>query len=152
MSQTGSCSHRTLTIFDSLIFKMVRGPPTIVILRKENINLKNGRPSKNHLCFMKTQCSKIEDYLRKTKPLKRANLSSVGVGGNLSMETLSYNLTETRLAERRNQRSFFLKKQIFPKIHEQHKLSTKILNCLYWNFNENQLQLLLVRLNYKTVK
>ena len=49
---------------------------------------------------------------------------------------LSYNLTETKLADLKNLSFFLLKTNIF-KVHRQQKVSTKRLDSLSCNHSEN---------------
>ena len=65
---------------------------------------------------------------------------------------LSYNLTEIKLADLKNLKSFFLLKTNIFKIDTQQKVSTKRVNSLSCNYLEKYLRVLLMRLNHKTIK
>ena len=68
---------------------------------------------KNHEYFIKTGCTKNKDQLRTLKPLYRANFCSIDKRSDLTIEMLSYKLTEVRLANRRNPLSFLKKTNDF---------------------------------------
>ena len=111
--------------------------PIIVIPWKENKNLqKRGRIAKiTKIGFMKTGFSKKKVYLRKIKPLWRANVVLNDKRCELYIEMLSYILSEIKLADLKNI-SLFQKTNDF-KIHSQQKLSTKTVDSLSYNYSEN---------------
>ena len=104
--------------------------PIIEILWKENKNLRKWWICKNHKYFMKTGFTKQKDHLRKIKPLGKEKCISIDKWRDLSLEMLSYKLTEIGLAILKN--LFFKKTNIF-KIHRQQKLSTKSVDSLSCN-------------------
>ena len=76
-------------------------------VKKQQKTTKKGKFAKiTKVGFMKTGCSKKKNYLRKKKHLWRANGFSKDKWCYLYLEMLSYNLTETKLADLKNQSLF----------------------------------------------